>query len=221
MIHLVTNNWKYKAGSLGLAALLWLGIVQESELATSVLAPIQYKNLPKDLEMSSDVSDKVHLEVRGPSSKLNAALLAESRVLLDLGNVNQPGDRTFPVDPGSLGLPAGVSLDRAVPAQVRLHFERRQTREVAVTIRLRDANSDGVEILEKTTSPASLHIVGPETRVARLEAVETDPIDVGAAKDGVTEFQVHAYLPDPQVRFVGDGRLKVTLRVKRTAGTGR
>lgn len=218
MIHLITNNWKYKAGSLVLASLLWLGVVEESELATSVLAPIQYKNLPKDLEMSSDVSDKVHLEVRGPASKLNPAMLADARVLLDLGAVKQPGDRTFPIDPTSLGLPSGVSLDRAVPAQVRLHFERRQTKEVPVTIRLRGADTEGIEVVEQTAGPAVLRITGPETRVARVEAVETDPIDVGEVKEGVAEFQVHAYLPDPQVRFVGDGRVTVRIRVKRAAG---
>ena len=218
MIHLVTNNWKYKAGSLMLASLLWLGVVEEAELATSVQAPIQYKNLPKDLEMSSDVSDKVHLEVRGPASKLNAGLLADARVLLDLGGVKQPGDRTFPIDPAALALPSGVSLDRAVPAQVRLHFERRQTREVPVSIRLRGAKAGGVEILEQTATPATLRIAGPETRVERVEAVETDPIEVSEVNEGVSEFQVHAYLPDPQVRFVGDGRVTVRLRVKRAAG---
>ncbi|MBM3792617.1 MAG: hypothetical protein FJW31_00825 [Acidobacteria bacterium] len=215
MIQIVTSNWKYKAGSLVLASLLWLGVVEESELATSVLAPIQYKNLPRDLEMSSDASDKVHLEVRGPASKLNAAMLADARVLLDLSAVDQPGDRTFPIDPLSLGLPLGVSLDRTVPAQVRLHFERRQTKEIRVTIRLRGAGAQGLEILEQTATPATLRITGPETRVTRIDTVDTDPIDVDGLKAAVVDYQVHAYLPDPQVRFVGDGRVTVRLRVKR------
>src|SRR5262245_57932009 len=98
MIGLLTDNWRYKAGSVVLAGLLWLGLVEESELATSVLAPVQYRNVPKDLEMNSDVSDKVHLEIRGPASKLGPAVLADTRVLLDLSSVTRPGERTFPID---------------------------------------------------------------------------------------------------------------------------
>lgn len=216
MIRLLTDNWKYKAGSVLLAGLLWLGVVEESELATSVLVPIQYRNIPKDLEMISDVTDKVHLEIRGPASKLSAAMFTDSSVLIDLRDVRAPGDRTFPIDPANLSLPAGVSLDRAVPAQVRLHFERRLTREVPVSVRLGPV-PQGYEVVSQKAEPAQLRIAGPETHVAAVEQVATDAIDVGELRDGnAGEFRVQAYLADPQVRFEGAGSVKVRIQLKRS-----
>lgn len=219
MIRLITQNWRYKAGSVVLAGLLWLGVVEEPELATSVLVPIQYKNLPKDMEISSDVSDKVHLEVRGPASKLSPAMLADSSILLDLDGVKRAGDRTYPVDSATLVLPTGVQLDRAVPAQVRLHFERRLTKEVLVHVRIRQRPTPGFEIVAQVLEPSRLRVVGPESRVAGIESVETDPIDIEHLKDAAETFAVHAYLADPQLRFEGDGSVKVRIEVRKTAGS--
>ncbi len=218
MIRLLTDNWKYKAGSVGLAGLLWLGVVEETELATSVLAPIQYRNGPKDLEMTSDVSDKVHLEIRGPASKLGPAVLADTRVLLDLANVKRPGERTFPLDRANVVLPSGVQLDRSLPAQVRLQFEPRLTKTVKVTARIKQKPGEGFEIASQQIDPPQLRIVGSLSRVERIESVETDSIDIDHLKDAAEVFTVHAYLADPQVRFAGDGKVGVRIEVKKIAG---
>lgn len=217
MIRLITDNWKYKFGSVMLAGLLWLGVVEEKELATSVLAPVQYEHVPKDLEMNSDLSDKVHLEIRGPASKLGPAILADTRVLLDLSGVNRPGERTFPIDQDNVVLPSGVQLDRATPSQVRLVFEARLAKSVPVHVRIRERPHEGYEIAAQQIEPNELAIVGPESRVSRIESVETDPIDVDHLKDATEVFRVHAYLSDPQVRFAGDGKVQIRVTVKKTA----
>jgi YbbR domain-containing protein len=218
MIGLITQNWKYKVGSVGLASLLWLSVVEETELTTSILVPIQFKNAPKELEMSSDVSDKVHLDLRGPASKLRAAALADTGVLLDLGAIKRPGERTFPVDRAAVNLASGVELDRAIPGQVRLRFENRAAKEVPVTVRIRAQPPGGYEIASQSVEPARLRIVGPESRVSRIESVETDSIDLGDLKDAGEVFAVHAYPADSQVRIEGDGRVRVRIQVKKSGG---
>ncbi len=218
MIGLLTNNWKYKLGSVLLAVLLWLGVVEEPELTTSVLAPVLYRNVPKDLEMSSDVSERVLLEVRGPASKLAPAVLADARITLDLSDVRRAGDRTFPIERGNAALPSGVQLDRASPSQVRLAFEPRLSKEVQVRVKLRKRPDDGYEVAFQEVAPARLQIVGPQSRVARIESVETDSIDVDHLKDAKEVFRVHAYLADPMVRFVGNGGVEATIEVRRGGG---
>jgi YbbR domain-containing protein len=216
MIGLLTDNWKYKLGSVLLASLLWLSVVEEPTLATSVLAPVQYQNMPKDLELTSDVTDKVHLEIRGPASNLSPAVLADTRVLLDLGGVKRAGERTFPIDRDNVVLPSGVQLDRASPAQVRIRFEERLVKTVRVRLRIRRRPEDGYEIVSQGVVPDQLKIVGPESHVARIESVETDPIDVDHLKDASEVFRVHAYLADPEVRFAGDGSVEAKIEVKKS-----
>jgi len=210
------ENWGYKLFALGISVVIWIGLADEPELGTSVAAPIQYRNMPQDLEMSSDVRDQVRLEVRGPSSKLTAVDLAQTVILLDLAGVNKPGDRTFPVTAGNTTLPAGVRLDRAVPSQVRLHFERRMAKEVPVMVRIGEGPAAGFELARQSVEPSVLKIVGPESRVREVLDVETDPVDLSEVQ-GQAEFRVHAYLADPQVRFDGPANVRVSIAVRKTA----
>lgn len=214
MIRLITENWKYKLGSIALSSALWLGIVEENELATSVLAPVQYRNIPKDLEMSSDLSDKVHLEVRGPASKLTAAMLSDAFILLDLRGVNRAGERTFPVDSTNLQLPSGVELDRAVPAQIRLHFERRMTKEVPVVVRIGQEPPAGFSLSGYSVTPTVMRLVGPESRVREVNSVSVDALDLSDTRAN-DELTANAYVPDPQVRFEGGSQVTVRVNVTR------
>src|ERR1700682_2453331 len=93
----VTNNFGWKLLSLAIAIILWYTVVGEPELATSLTVPVQYKNNPRDLEISSEVPDRVRLEVRGPSQKLNPSSLSGSAVILDLSTFHQPGEQTFTI----------------------------------------------------------------------------------------------------------------------------
>lgn len=206
-----TENLGYKLFSLVVATVFWLNQAGDNGVVTSISVPIQYRNLPKDLEINSDVRDEVHVEVRGPSRKVTPTGLADVLVLLDLQTVNRPGDRTFPVA-GNLTLPTGVELERAVPAQVRLHFERRLTREVPVTVRIGAQPPSGYAVVSQRAEPAAVRIIGPESRVRDIATAETDPIDLSDTVR-TEEFPVHAYVTDPQVRVEGTGRVVVRVEV--------
>ncbi|MDP2996444.1 MAG: CdaR family protein [Bryobacterales bacterium] len=196
----LTRNLGWKFLSLALAILLWFAIVGEPELATSVSAPIEYKNLPPDLEMSSDVLDRVHLEVRGPSGKLRTSDLGNMSVVLDLESVHRPGERTFTIQQWNVNLPSGVILSRAVPAQVRMRFENRVSREVPIRVRYSAQVPAGYRIASQQVEPSTVRVIGPESRVNRIEAVQTDPIDLSNVV-GESRFEVHTYVADPQVRL--------------------
>jgi YbbR domain-containing protein len=219
MLKLITNNLGYKLFSLALAAALWMILVEEDrQLTASFSVPVQYRNIPKDLEMTSDVSDRVHLDVRGPAGKLTPDHLNGTVVLLDLKPVTRQGEQTFPIGRAEVQLPTGVELDRAIPSQIRLTFERQLKREVPVTIRIGSPPPAGIVVISKKVEPATVWILGPDSRVREVSAVETDPLDLSDIKDS-EDFPVHTYLSDPRVRVEGGGRVVVRVEVK-PSGTG-
>ena len=216
MIRLLTDNLQWKALSLLIAVALWSLVVGEPELVTTHSAPIFYKDLPRDLEIASDAPDRVHLEIRGPASKLTPSSLAETAVFLDLAAVNSPGERTFTVHDSSINLPGGVVFQRAVPSQLRLGFDRVISKQVDVHIRTAASQPAGYRIVQEEVRPARLTITGPETGVQQIEAAQTDPIDMSKVI-GRTEFHVHAYVTNPQVRFEGSPLVTVSVTVEKTA----
>ncbi|MGA2592327.1 MAG: hypothetical protein ABSH32_20640 [Bryobacteraceae bacterium] len=52
MKKLFTQNVGWKLLSLAAAVLLWIAVASEPELSTFISLPVEYKNLPTDLEIS-------------------------------------------------------------------------------------------------------------------------------------------------------------------------
>jgi YbbR domain-containing protein len=215
MRRFLTENLGWKAGALAISLLLWWGLVGEPEITTSISVPVQYLNMPKEMEISSDVLERVHLEISGPSGKLSSDGLKEAAIILNLAQVSKPGERTFPIEPANVYIPLGVELIRAVPSQVRVHFERRLTRKVPVTIRPGNPPPSGYRIVAQSVEPSEVTITGPETQVREILAVETDPVDMSGVV-GRAEFTVEVFVPDPHVRLEPAQRVRVQVEGRKT-----
>jgi YbbR domain-containing protein len=212
----ITENFGWKVLALASAFALWALVASEPELSVFVRAPLAYRNLPEDLEISSEAVTTVSLELRGPSgelSRLGDPTGQRPAVILDMSGV-QPGERTFPIGDTAVHLARGVRLVRAVPSEARFEFERRASRRVAVTPRFSGDGSSGYAIESFSVEPKELTIVGPSSRVARIPFVTTDRVDV-AAVVGSAEFRVNAFVEDPYVRFAGSPQTTVTVVMKK------
>src|SRR5271155_3041239 len=123
MKQLFTRNLGWKFLSLVIAIALWIAVAREPEVATSLSAPVDFKNMRDDLDIDGNLPDRVRLELRGPSGSLTRDSLAEVAVVLDLADANA-GERTYSIRGRNLNLPAGVVFYRAIPSQITLHFDQ-------------------------------------------------------------------------------------------------
>lgn len=208
LMRFLKTNVSWKLLSLLLSIVLWFAFVAESETAMSIAVPVELRNMPRDLEITTEVADRLYLKVRGPSARMRLSDLAQASVVLNLAPVVRPGEHTFTLDQSTVNLPAGVVLTRAVPSQIRLRFENRLRRSVPVEPRFDGPPPQGYRVARMETSPQTLSIAGPESRVQLVSAVPTDAIDLsGTVSSG--EFRVSAYVSDSQVRFEGSPTVAV------------
>jgi hypothetical protein len=182
-------------------------------MATVLRVPVQFKNAPRNLEISSRIDDTVRLELMGLSGRLRAFAAAPAAVILNFSNVRAAGERTFNVDSNTVKLPRGVQLLRAVPAQLRFVFENQAKRFVPVQVRWSGSLPRGRGMVRYETDPTSLEVIGPASYVSRVRAVETDPIDLASLKNGEI-VSTHPYIEEPQVRFVDFQRIHVRAILK-------
>lgn len=63
-------------------------------------------------------------------------------------------------------------------------------------------------------TPRTMTLVGPESRVNRVEFVATDPIDVTAVA-GEATFEVNVFSGDPHVRFLKPAKVSVRVVLER------
>jgi hypothetical protein len=212
---LLTQNFGWKLLSLGIAVVLWALVASEPELSTFAVVGVEYKSLPEGLEIGSDLVSSLRLELRGPSGALRGLGEGGMRpeVILDMSGV-VAGERTFEIGAGNVKLPRDVRLVGSMPAAVRFRFERSETRTVEIKPRFTNGENNGYVVAQVAVSPKTVEIAGPASRVAKAGAALADAIDV-AARAGTFEYQVNAYLEDPQVRFVAVPRVTVTVTVKK------
>lgn len=210
MRRMLTQNLGWKLLSLLLAFALWATIGRDAETETSVAARVQYKNLANDLDISSGLPGEVTLELRGPSRRLQQSNLSSVNVVLDFAHVQGPGERTFNITSNNANLPLGLAFSRAIPAQIRLRFDRILSRDVPVQARYNGAPPAGYELLRAELHPPTLRVRGPESLVVRLASLETDPIDLTGIV-GERAGQVHVWTGDPQVQ--PDSQSAVTYKV--------
>jgi len=217
MKELLTQNLAWKALSLAIAFALWVVVAREPELATVLLAPVQFKNIPDDIDFGTGVPDRINLEVRGPADRLTRAQLADLAVVFDLRDA-KPGERTYTVRESNLSLPYGISFYRAIPSQLTMRFQQLITRDLAVKpVWVNPAAEYRVESAKVT--PPTIRARGPDDRLKSLPELQTDPIDLTGVV-GAKQFRVDVNAGDPRIRLESPGPVTVAVTLAKTSGKG-
>ena len=210
----IFHNFGLKLISVGVAVLLWSAIANEPSVEVAFQAPLEFRNMPEGFELSTEAPTSVQLRVSGPAGALRQLSPHDLAVSLDLAGFQHPGERSFPLTASDVKTPYGVRVTQLVPAQVRVRFEARAQREVPVTPRIVGQFASRYQLAGYQVLPPTVRVVGPESHVAVLESVTTDPVDV----TGViarAQFSVHPVAHDPLVRIQGPESVLVTVRVER------
>ena len=212
----LTHNAGWKLLSLLGAFFVWLSIGNDPDLATFLSAPVQFRNYPNDMEISSPIVDTIDIEARGPSGQLRDLRTTRLSAIVDFSTVKAPGERTFTLTANEVRLPRGVQLVRTIPAQLRFTFEHRIVRQLKVDVPLSGTLAPGLSVANIDVIPPSLGITGPESRVRAARNAVTDPVVDLTRLTGDSQQQVAVYVAEPEVRFVNTPQVTVKIHVVRT-----
>lgn len=215
MKRFLTHNAGFKLLAVALAVWIWYGAAYEPQVAATITVPVQYRNLPKDLEIATGFVSTVVVEARGPAGRLRKLSGVDTAVLLDFSTVRQPGERTFAIGAAQIPLPPDVTLVRALPSQLRFDFERPALRAIPVTVRFAGALEDGLQVAGFEQEPKELVITGPASSVSVVESLETDPVNLTGVK-GDFQQVASVFVSQPGVRFTTTPRVIVKVHVQRS-----
>lgn len=216
MRRFLTHNLGLKLLSLALAFLLWLAYSGSRELTTVLSVPVQYRNIPTDLEIGPNLVEEVRLIVRGPSPLLSRVSASRSPVILDLGRVKRTGVTTFSIQRSNVDLPSGVVLDRAIPSQIQIRTEKREVKRVPVLPEFENV-PEGYRVESWSVRPDMLTLSGPKSLLNAIREVRTDPIDLHEPLDQGQVTTV-AYAGDPRVHFTESPQVVVRFVLRPTNG---
>lgn len=211
-----------KVLAIALATVLWLTVAGEHVVERSLRVPLEFRNIPEQMEIAGNAPDNVDVRLRGSSAVLSRLQPGEIVAVLDLAGA-RAGSRLFHIRTDEVRAPFGVEVAQVVPSTLALELERSARRRVPVAPATQGEPAPGYVMGHISADPPTVEIVGPETRVRQVAEATTEPVTVAGARSrvrdnvtvGVLDSSVRLLtpttanviveiLPAPEQRQIGD-----------------
>jgi YbbR domain-containing protein len=200
----LVRNWPLKLLAVLLAFAIWVGVTGENRIVQDFRVPVDI-GLPDHLIPGEAPPSTVNVRLRGPETLFRRLDPLPLEVNVDLHEAG-PGPRTVLLTPDNVaGVPDGLEVALIEPDRFRLLLDRRVRKVLPVVPAFVGQPSGGFAVYDVRIDPESLEVEGPESRVATLSRLRTDPIHL---EGRTSSFSVHvsAVPASPEVRVV-DPRL--------------
>jgi hypothetical protein len=213
--HFVFDHFILKLTSLVIAILMWYGVARDPVSEVAFRIPVEFSRPPAGLDYSSDVLPQAQIRLRGPARVLRDLTPERIHATIDLRGAT-PGEHTYDLGSDQIQVPHDVEVMQVTPTRLRLVFDQRETRQIAIKPRIVGTLAPGYRIESAVADPATLTITGPARHVDAVDYALTDAVDATGVA-GQFSFETMAYLPDPLVHITGSGLVHVTVRTQKSS----
>lgn len=208
-----SGNLVLMIGSALLATLLWLWVGAQASSEVIVSTPLEYRNLPKTFEFSSDgpLLSAINVSVRGNTTIVKNLRPQDISAWIDLAGTTA-GARNFELTSNNVHLPYGLSVLRISPSRVHLRIEEVIHRFAPVAPHLEGEPPEGFAVTQMTVVPPQVEVIGPRSAVIGVKNVTTDSIDISATRGAHTE-KVNVGVDNSSVRLGSIKKVTVSLMI--------
>jgi YbbR domain-containing protein len=200
-----------KLMAVALATLLWLIVAGDHLVERSLRVPLEYRNMPTELELVGDPPTEVDVRLRGSSALLGRLEPRDIVAVLDLGSA-RAGSRMFHLRSDEVRTPYGVEVAQIIPNTLAVDLEKSGRRTVPVVPALDGEPAPGFVIGRVTSEPPTVEVAGPESRLKQLTGATTEPVQVTGSRTRVRDV-VTVGMTDSSVRLVQPQNATITVDV--------
>lgn len=204
-------NLPLKIVSLLIAGILWMAVAGQITVERNIRVPLEYQNVPPGMEIVGDPPGDVDVRIRGSSGNLARVVQGDVVAALDLTYARQ-GTRIFNLQAREVRVPFGVEVVQVTPPTVSLEFERAGQKVVPVSPVIEGDPAPGFVVGRITTSPATVEVLGPLSRLEQLREATTEPVEVTGARANLQDT-VTVGVEDASVRLREPLRAVVSVEI--------
>jgi YbbR domain-containing protein len=213
MKHWILQNWFLKVVSLLLATLLWAAVSKQASSEIGLDVPLEYRNIPSQLEITGDMTNTIQVRLRGSSNVIKGITAKDVSTTIDLGKM-RTGEKIVALSPQNVQAPFGAEVIRVNPSTVRFTLERTVTKTVDIVPTVAGQPTNGFDVGQVFVSPNTVEVEGPESRVDTLSSIATTPIRLDR-KQSSFEQTADLDVPDPQIRLQHPSAVNVKIEIRR------
>jgi len=211
------RTWLLRLLALGIAIGIWFNASVEDRLVSSersVEASISY-NRPRGFLIINPVPT-VNVRLRGSKKAIRqlSPYMVDVQVAL---SQQQKGSATLNLSSDNVLAPDGLEVVSIEPSTIRVELEREVTQRVTVVPKLVGTPAAGSVTEEPEVFPNQVLVTGPQSMLARIESLSTQPINLDG-RAATFEETVPVVPPDPLIQIVQPSRVTVRIPMKLPAG---
>jgi YbbR domain-containing protein len=205
------TNFHLKLTSFFLALLLWVTINGEPKSEIRFRVPLEYRNLPKGIEVLDDTVNAIDVRLSASSSMIKRLEASDITAAIDLSDWSY-GEKTYSISAANIRIPYGVGVTKITPSKVRLRFEPTQHKAVPIRARAIGKAADGHRVTSISCNPSSAEIEGPEGHLSAVHFVSTDSIDINGRSESFVK-RVNLFVEDALLRLSSIQQTNVEINI--------
>jgi len=160
------------------AVIVWYTIqaaTSNTTLVTDIPLSIQPPPGWSVMDRSAATVDVAFLGSRDDLRFLNRELI---KATVDVRDHDKNGAFVVELRPADINAPGSARIEFIQPPSLTIRLDREITKQVPVKVETQNLLPDGYEIEQMVVTPAMVELSGPAQRLAKLESVNTIPVDL-------------------------------------------
>ena len=188
------NNWQYRALALLLALMCWYVVSGQEKVETWLEVPLEFVNLPQQMEITSGLVNKLQVRIRGTSNQVRSLNTGRLAYKLDLGKL-QVGSNIIPLVPESMAITSAVEVVEINPTRLELVADIMVSKSVPVHLDWNGTPGDDMQFRNATVVPEQVTVTGFASALESVNSIPTVRIEVPADGGDVASGRARLLLP--------------------------
>lgn len=196
---------------LVLALFIWFFFAGEKESVISYTLPIEFRNLPKNIELLKISAEKAEVQISGSRRILLQLKPEQVGLSLNLEN-SEPGKNVFPLTSKNLFIPPGLKIIKVKPDKIAVVMEATGTKLIHIAPEFVGNLPQGKELISYKMTPNQVTIIGAPSVLKGISSMKTEPISLTEINESST-IQAGIMVSPPSLKLSPDFPGKVTIKL--------
>lgn len=207
-----TTNLAPKIISFVLVLVLWAFIGGQPRAEIWLAVPLEYRNMPANMEIVGEMTNRVEVGIRGPRTVISTITPDQLRAHVNLSQA-LTGLNYIRLTPENIRVPLGAEITKIDPSSVRIRLEEVKSRIIPVKVHLIGKLSPPLRLKSVMVVPPSIVLQGPEGALKKVREIFTEPVDMSDLKED-TKISLGIEINSPQLRLAADQPSQVTVDIE-------
>lgn len=190
-------------------------IVSETNSVINRTVPLEFQDIPPQMEITGETAREVDLQLRGSSNRLNEISLSDLAAIVSLTG-QDTGEKNLSLSAQNVQTPFGIEVLRVNPPRVQFNLEHTVSSLLFVRVIVEGEPLEDYRVMGMNVDPRTVQVVGPESSILPLESLPTTSIRIDGLREDLST-QAELNVMDPLIRFTTPpSPYDVTVQIRET-----